>query len=443
VLLVRNGMLFAFPQVEVPRFQRIAPHLAAAVGRTWGQEIICLFPVPSSVDSAPQLGARYYVAQALRCRDAWAGSSWIPVAALDSNAFEDKREYETLIACIARLNGSSNTSGPFEQFGWFSRLTAWIDQSIATYGLRLTGAFRQLNASPAFSLIRFETNGSAVWFKAVGEPNLHELPVSRCLARFYPDFVPKILAVREEWNAWLTAEVQGTHLDSNSNLCEWTAVTRTLANLQISSVNDTLHLIEAGCKDVRPRNLVQEVEPFLEVVAELMDQQTKPSPAPLSRAELAALGAQVRDALSAYADLEIVNTLGHLDFNPGNTIVLRDGCVLLDWAGACIGPPFLTFQFLLERLHQLRPTEESWTHRLLSDYSDTWRSFLTPGEITEAIAAAPLLAVFTYATANGAWRDSNLLRNSNGAYFRSLARRIDREAARWSSRRKSTEVFAT
>jgi len=443
VLLVRNGMLLAFPQVELPRFQRIAPHVATTFKRDWEQEIICLFSLASDVDCHAASCPRYYVAQALRCQHAWRGSKWIQVSALDPSEFQDKNEHDTLIACLARLNRSAASgSGPFEQLGWFSQLTAWIGECIAPSGLRLTGAFHQLNASPTFSLIRFETNGSAVWFKAVGEPNVHELPVSQYLAQFCPAFVPRILAVREEWNAWLAVEVPGTHLDEHSDIGTWTLVTKTLADLQIASIGNMQHLIEAGCRDVRANTLVEVVDPFLDVMANLMEQQTKRSPAPLGRAELAALGTHVKGALSVSSNLGMVNTLGHLDFNPGNIIVSRDRCVLLDWAEACVGPPFLTFQFLLERLRQLHPLEKSWADRLLSEYSDRWRSFLKPREITEANAAAPLLAAFTYAAASGVWRDSNRLRDPNvAAYFRSLARRIQWEANRWSSRVGSAEVF--
>jgi hypothetical protein len=443
VLLVRNGMLLAFPQVELPRFQRTSPHVAAIFERDWGQEIICLFSLASEVDCNVGSCPRYYVAQALRCQHAWRGSKWVQVSALDPSQFQDKDEHDSLIACLARLNRpAASGPGPFEQLGWFSQLTAWIHERIAPFGLRLTGTFRQLNASPTFSLIRFETNEAAVWFKAVGEPNVHELPVSQYLALYYPAFVPKILAVHEEWNAWLAVEVSGTHLDEHSDIGAWTLVAKTLADLQIASMGNMLHLIEAGCRDVRADTLVEAVDPFFDAMANLMEQQTKLSPAPLARADLAALSTQVKGALSVSSSLDLVNTLGHLDFNPGNVIVSRDRCVLLDWAEACVGPPFLTFHFLLERLRRLHPLEKSWADRLLSEYSDPWRSFLKPREIREANAVAPLLAAFTYAAASSVWRDGNRLRDPNvAAYFRSLARRIQREANRWSSRASSTEIL--
>jgi hypothetical protein len=443
VLVVRNGMFLAFPEVDLPRFQRVAPHLAAALRRDWGQEIVCLFSQATATRSEVAPGLRYYVAQAPRCQNASRGSSWVSVVSLDTSAFSDSNDYDTLSASLARCGReAATTPGPLEQLDWFPKLTAWIDKCIGPSGLHLTGPFRQLNASPTFSLIRFETNGSAVWFKAVGEPNVHELWISRYLAQFYPDFVPRILGICEEWNAWLTAEVQGTHLDENSDIDTWTAVTRTLAHLQIASIADTLHLIEAGCRDVRVSTLVDSVDPFLDVMAILMVQQTKESPARLGRKELAVLGSQLKDALSAYSNLDIRNTLGHLDLNPGNIIASRDHCTLLDWAEASVGPPFLTLQFLLERLRRLRPADESWERRLLSEYSAHWRSLVGPGEITEALAVAPLLAVYTYAAAADTWREAHRMDDPDIArHFRSLTRRIKREADLWSACRRSSVAF--
>jgi len=434
VLLVRNGTRLAFPEVEVPCFQRIAPNLSAAVKREWGQEVLCLFPLGNVTSSKVPRGQRYYLAQAFHCRDAARQSSWVPMASLRPSAFRDSADYGTLSACRARFSpNGGNTSGPFEKLGWFPEVTAWIDKSIGPSGLRLTGTFRQLNASAAFSLIRFETNGPAVWFKAVGEPNVHEVEISRYLARFYPDFVPNILAVREQWNAWLTTEAQGTHLDEHSDIETWIMVAKTLADLQIASIGHSLHLIKAGCRDVRACALIDSVDPLLEAMATLMEQQTKVSPAPLGRKELAVLGTQLKDVLSAYSNLDIRNTLGHLDFNPGNIIASQGHCVFLDWAEACVGPPFLTVQFLIERLRRLRRADESWELRLLSAYSENWRSLVGNREITEALAVAPLLAAFTYTASAGTWRDASRLNDPDIArHFRSLTRRIKHEADRWS-----------
>ena len=178
-----------------------------------------------------------------------------------------------------------------------------------------------------------------------------------------------------------------------------------LADLQIASFGQTLHLVDAGCRDMRLCSLVDIVQPFLEVMAGLMEQQTKVSPARLSRTEIHTLGAQLQEALSIFDNSGLPNALGHLDFNPGNILVSGNHCVFLDWAEACAGHPFVTFQYLLEHLRRLCPVSESWEPRLLSAYTAKWRFFVEPKALTETIAVARLLAPFTYAIAGGAWRE--------------------------------------
>jgi hypothetical protein len=58
----------------------------------------------------------------------------------------------------------------------------WISSSLQTHSMFLTGAFRQFNASSTFSLIQFETNRRPVWFKAMGQPDIRECPVTLALA---------------------------------------------------------------------------------------------------------------------------------------------------------------------------------------------------------------------------------------------------------------------
>jgi len=129
----------------------------------------------------------------------------------------------------------------------------------------------------------------------------------------------------------------------------WTTVATALAEMQVASFGQTLHLVDAGCRDARVGTLLEQIEPFLEAMAELMERQTQESPRALSRSELLTLRTQLQDILSE-TNSQIPNAIGHLDFNFGNIVASDDRCVFLDWAEACAGHPFLTFQYLLQHL---------------------------------------------------------------------------------------------
>jgi len=426
------------PALRVPRYQRLAENLTASLQSEWSQQAVCLLRLDST--SAPS-GAHYHVMET--CEENppdSTGSRWICVSSLVESQFQEGSDYAAVTKSLSECQDcvSRRKHGPFARFGWFSELTSWIRHAVASEGLTLSGRFTQLNASPAFSLVRFETNGPALWFKAVGEPNLREYPITLALSKYCPGFLPQLLSTHEDWNGWLMLEAEGVHLDGSSPLKLWAAVATTLAHLQIASMGQTLHLADAGCRDARVPALAELVEPFLEVMADLMEQQTKQIPPPVSRKELLALRTKLQDLLSETRDPEIPSTIGHLDFNPGNIVVSRDRCAFLDWAEACIGHPFLTFQYLLEHCRALRGKGNSAESSLTAAYAGQWRPFLSEREISRALKISPLLAVFAYAARGDAWRDVSR-RNQPGTarQLRSLTRRIKGEADRLVSARVS------
>jgi aminoglycoside phosphotransferase (APT) family kinase protein len=164
-------------------------------------------------------------------------------------------------------------------------------------------------------------------------------------------------------------------------------------------------------------------------MTELMELQTKSLPLPLARAEIRSLSAEVRSCLDELSATNIPNTLGHLDFNPGNILVSPEQCVFLDWAEGSVGHPFFTFQYLLEYWRRFHGVELDSEQMLVSSYALPWRAFASADEIAKNLTLAPLLAVFAYVAGSRAWRHSELLRDGRAAgYLRSLVRRMKREA---------------
>jgi len=300
----------------------------------------------------------------------------------------------------------------------------------------LTGEFRQLNASPTFALLRFETNESAVWFKAVGEPNLREFPISLTLATLFPGFVPGILATHPAWHGWLMTEVVGSTLDEVADACAWERAAQTLGELQIASLGMTDRLLDAPCRDLRIASLRSLVDPFMETMSQLMEQQQTTPPAVLEGGELRTLGKQIKEALSKLAELGVPDALGHLDFNPGNILCSVDRCVFVDWAEAYVGPPFFTFDYLRTHLARAQREDAGLSADVVTAYETPWRAVLSPDVVAEAMKVAPVLAVFAYATATEEWRKPASLPGSRAAgYLRSLTRRMHGEMRRLQDRR--------
>jgi len=322
-------------------------------------------------------------------------------------------------------------TGPFARPGWLQELFQWVEEQVSPLGLRPTGKFRQLNASPTFSLLRLATNDGALWFKATGEPNAHELVVSLVLARLFPRHVPRILGVHRSWNGWLSAEVSGTALDEISDCFTLEQAAGELAELQIASIGKSRELLEGKCKDLRISGVVKFIDPFLARMADFMAAQEKKSPAPLSNSELASLGDGLKESCSLLESFGLPDTLGHIDFNPGNILVSPDHCVFLDWAEGCATNPLITFEYLRRHMERGGVKEPAADARLAAAYVRPWAAFFSPEDLRRALAAIPPVAVLVHAIAGDTWRTLDPISNpALTGYFRGLTRRMYRDAVR-------------
>lgn len=429
ILLSQAGKDWLLPRVEIRKQQRIAEQLTAGAQESCRVETYCLF-VPG-LRTCGQVGdPKCAVMECVKHNErAPVGTYWMPLnVAPDCLGTEEAAAVRSALAELASYT-SGEKPGPFAKPGWMRELFSWAHEQTVPLGLRLTGNFRQYNASPTFSLLRIETDGNALWFKAAGEPNSHELSVSVLLARLFPRHVPRLLGVHPAWNGWLTAEASGTALDEISDCSVWERVAGELAELQIASIGKSDELLEGTCKDLRLPEIVKFIKPFLSRMAELMAAQEKRSPAPLSNSELASLGEGLKEACSLLQSFGLPDTLGHIDFNPGNIFVSPHCCTFLDWAEGCVTNPLITFEYLRQHIGRRGIQEPSAVERLNAAYARPWTSFYSSDDLRRALAVSPLIAVFVYAIASDSWRSAESLRHPQLAgYFRSLTRRMYREA---------------
>jgi hypothetical protein len=436
ILLRRSGSGLQLPEVSIPEWERVAEKVTYAIERQWGEVVVCLFEPDWPL---PDESSRYIVARHWRtCESSPALLRWVPISGLSDAWFsvpgDSRVVQESLARC--RVPSCETDPGPFTHLNWFEELCEWTAKVINARGLCLAGEFRQLNASAAFSLIRFETNGPAVWFKAVGAPNQREFPITLTLANDFPKYMPDLIAARSDWNAWLTREAGRTNLAETLDPSLWRSAAATLANLQIESIGNCERLIGPGAHDLTPTSLLETVSPFLEVIAELMSRQSKISPPVLSKGDLAVLNERIRNAISALQEFQIADTLGHLDINPGNIIVggLAE-CIFLDWAEAYVGHPFYCFQYLLQHFRRMVGEDPIAEYAFTSSYLHPWSDLASVESLMEAMALAPLIAAFAYGAGTNAWRTPERLSDARVAgYLRSLARRMKREADQLSER---------
>src|SRR6185437_8895975 len=237
VLLTATVSGFRLPSLEIPRWRRLAEQLTSAMKAEWGCDAICLAVLNGSTAHDGCEPTRYAVMEFWSdTRSATDRAEWIPGTSVGPQAFEDNQDYLALRQALEQCSKPpAGAAGPFAKPGWFAELRAWIAEAIRPYGLELRNSFCQFNASPTFSLIRFETSGPAVWFKAVGEPNLREFPITLALGNLCPMRIPQILGVRPACNGWISLEAAGLSLREFRSVAQWQAIAAELAQLQIDS----------------------------------------------------------------------------------------------------------------------------------------------------------------------------------------------------------------
>lgn len=353
------------------------------------------------------------------------GFATVPIERIGSLSLGDS-ERATLQSI---LNGGDAGFGPFSRIGWIEEAQTWIQQAIDDREVRFTGEIRHLNAGGAFCLASLGTDsGPTYWLKAVGAPNEHEFDITAYLAKNCPEYLPRVVALRSDWNAWVMEEY-GSSLHSSSSLHDFERATHKLARLQKQLAGKTDELLAVRCGDHRMETLRQHIDEIIAYLRETMSLQTTTSVPKLSEERLGEIGNLLHHALIAMEGLSIPDSLMHNDISPGSILSNGADCVFTDWCEAYVGNPFITLEQLCVHVKRKTNDPECWVRSLKSIYKSCWVDVLSEYQIETALQLAPLISVFSYLYGRGGWLHSSRRHEPTfQGYSRSLARHMDRIA---------------
>ena len=432
VLVMRNGASVGLPSVEIPEWERAAPHLTGLIRENWGARTICLFRAGVEDIKECSSQTRYYVLEALDTD--WTPPremAWHPAGEIDDEDFQRSPDFEVLTSVLAQAASYNRGSCFFADSGYLEKLRAWVAARLKEHGLTLGDDWTQYNMGPFFCLIRFATDGHDVWFKAVGKPNLREYAMATKLAELYPAYVPGILGFHPEWHGWLMRDASGGHLDARCDLRLWERAAESLALLQLASVADRDILLATGFADLRLDYLDKAADFFFAAIVDLMALQTVSYPRPLTGLQLEITKIQLKRSLQVLEEIGLPDALVHLDLSSGNILVCPDRAVFLDWLHAGIGLPLLAVEYLLSLVQRLRPDEPNWPGTVLEAYRRVWEAQYSSDHLTRALRFTPIVAAMAFAVACLDWRkDPQDMSIHSAKLLRSIARRMYAEAVK-------------
>lgn len=397
VLMSTDDGLLMFPEVRIPQNQRIARNLNSALRRNYGLDVVSIVPLDISAHATGQESIRYHIAELFSPNNSRLGSlQWIPLSSLPQQALATVTDFTAVDECTDAVAWRNNNISPFGHLGWFEELGTWLQQVLKPLGARWSGVFEQFHASASFSLIRFETTPWVTWFKAVGKPNIREFPITMELAKHYSPYVPKLLAVRSEWHAWLAQDCAGQILGDCLDHDLWRKAAESLAQLQIASLGHIESLRAAGAHDLHRFFSSTRVAQFFAEATNLVAQNRKPAQADVSLDDLPNIEAHLEELIGRLSKKRMPETLGHLDLNAGNAIVSAEQCVYLDWAEAYLGLPFLTLEYLLQSYRRVFGRQSVQESAVINTYLTFWERIVPTDDIHEVWALTAPLAVFAY-----------------------------------------------
>jgi Phosphotransferase enzyme family len=414
------------PRIVIPKNERAAPHLVSQIKTNWNIDAVCLFRLQIALTDLP-----CYILEALSCealhpnQGVWLSLDRVREAALGTE------EVALLRSALSEAEAYQRglRAGCFVSLGWLDEAMTWIQAQISPYGWRLKTSWTQYSIGPDFSLVRFETSGPAVWFKAAGGANQKEYAISSALAEIRSPHLPEFLAFHPGWHAWLMVEAEGRDLDEALELGTWQQAAKSLACLQLDSLSLSSSLLAAGCKDLRLQALDAAIDPLLAVVDDLMKAQTVRSPAPLQPHELESLALDLREACHQLQRSGLREALNHMDLNPGNVLATEERAVFLDWSEAAVGHPFFSLEYLVGLLRKLKPDRKEWVNRVLETYVAEWITAFPEERLVYLRRWTPLLAMLAFAVGCPGWRGGREGMHPNTQkLLRSLARRMYLEA---------------
>jgi hypothetical protein len=409
-------------RVRIPVGTRPAEQLRKAIKAAFGLHVLVLEFL------AAEDGPPFCAVAELLLPDNSSGLTAVTLETVLSSEFSERQHAQLLSLLV------DDTQSPFAQVGWINEAIAWLE-SATQRKLSSKSDINQYNAGGPFSLVRFHTEDDCdYWLKATGEPNAHELPVTRLLSKLGTAYLPEMISHKPAWNAWLMSgeatPIKELPVETSRLFRLLEDAVSCMAKLQMKTAGRGLDLLDAGAFDQGMEVFQKHSEALFDYLQRAMSLQTSTKVPRLDKPRLQEIHTIFKDACRRMEDLDLPQTIVHGDMNCGNVLTGCGYCQFIDWSEAYVGNPLITLQHLLLFNRVENPEVRAFISCVLKNrYRDAWLAMCDPTTIDEGFVYMPLLAVASSLYGRCDWLTATQPDDPRShAYARNLARHMDQAA---------------
>jgi Ser/Thr protein kinase RdoA (MazF antagonist) len=241
-----------------------------------------------------------------------------------------------------------------------------------------TGDVELVEHWPLSSVLRLETDGGTLFFKAVFPIFKHEPVMTAQLTARHPSLTPELLAIDETRGWMLMRELRGSPI-GDQDVSRWREGLRAAATIHKAWIGRDAELLSLGVHDRTLQALERDMAAgFGEVDLSPEDRRRLEASLPTFARASAELGAGA-----------VPETLVHGDLHPWNVMAADDGIRIFDWSDSCVSHPFFDLPTYFEHTD-----DEEARAAQLEAYLAVWSDAAPMGELrTLSAFALPLSLV--------------------------------------------------
>jgi hypothetical protein len=290
---------------------------------------------------------------------------------------------------------------PWDLPGWLDQVSGWAHAALADQGIAVPGAFVQHHRSRWSLVLRAATSAGTVYCKAMRPLPAFEPALTRALARWQPDCLPRVLGC-DPARGWLLTLDAGRPLRqvlrAGHDVRHWLRVLPRYAALQVALTDRVEALLALGAPDRRPAAVARDVAQLVDDPEALrLDRPNGLTAA--ERQRLRALTPRVAALAAAVGGVGLPASLHHGDLHDGNVLVRARRYVFFDWGNSCVAHPFFSLRTALKSAQATFgwAADAPVLARLRDGYLEPWERYAPRPELLVALDGAHRLGMLSNA----------------------------------------------